>query len=89
VTSDAAVTAPLDNGSMKVTYASSAQPGSAYEIEADRYGNYTIRAQGKVVKRVTALTDYLGKSRWGSKTLEQNAIEDAKRAIDAFGAPTH
>jgi hypothetical protein len=72
---------------MKVTYSGGADPGCAYEIEADRFGNYTIRMQGRVVKRVTALTDYRGKPRWGSKTLEQNAIEDAKRAIEAFPRP--
>lgn len=72
---------------MKLTYASSSHPGVEYEIEADRDGNYTIRSNGKVVKRVTALTDYLGKPKWGSKSLEQKAIEDAKRAIDAFGPP--
>ena len=72
---------------MKISYASKAQPDLAYEIEADRYGNYTIRAGGKVIKRVTALTDYLGKPKWGSRNLELNAIEDAKRAIEAFKGP--
>jgi hypothetical protein len=73
---------------MKVTYSNSTHPHFTYEIEADRFGSYTIRAQGKVVKRVTALTNYLGKSKWGSKALEQNAIDDAKRFIDASGAPS-
>jgi hypothetical protein len=68
---------------MKVTYVSKEGSGPAYEIEADRHGNYTIRQSGRVVKRVTSLTDYVGKPRWGSRKLEQSAIEEAKAAIDA------
>jgi len=71
---------------MKVTYVSPAAPHIAYEIEADKFGSYTVRAQGKVVKRVTALPTYLDKPRWGSETLQRNAIEDAKKAIDAIVA---
>jgi hypothetical protein len=67
---------------MKVAYASKDSRGPTYEIEADRHGNYSIRREGKVVKRVTALASYLGKPRWGSKKLELAAIEDAKAAID-------
>ncbi len=74
----------FDFSRMKITYAGASGDGPAYEIEADRHGNYTIRSEGKVVKRVTALKDYLGKPRWGSRKLELDAIEDAKAAIDAM-----
>ena len=69
---------------MRVTYVSPARPGTAYEIEADRFGSYTIKADGKVIKRVTSLSSYVGRPRWGTKALEQNAIEDAKLAIEAL-----
>ena len=69
---------------MKISYAGKAGSGPSYEIEADRHGNYTIRTGGKVVKRVSSITSYVGKPKWGSKKLEQDAIEDAKAAIDSF-----
>jgi hypothetical protein len=70
---------------MKITYAGKAGNGPSYEIESDRHGNYTIKNDGgKVVKRVSSLTSYVGKPKWGSNKLEQDAIEDAKAAIDAF-----
>jgi hypothetical protein len=68
---------------MKITYAGKDGSGPSYEVESDRHGNYTIKAGGKVVKRVTAITSYVGRPRWGSKKLEQDAIEDAKAAIDS------
>jgi hypothetical protein len=68
---------------MKTTYAKS-DTGPTYEIESDKHGSYTIKCAGKVLKRVTSLTDYQGKPRWGSKKLEDAAIEDAKAFIDAF-----
>lgn len=64
---------------MKITYGS-------FEIEADRHGNYSIKQNGRLVRRVTALTHYPGKPRWGSKKLEADALEDAKRHIEAFVA---
>jgi len=69
---------------MRITYVSNSCPDTAYEIEADRFGNYTIKAAGRLVKRVTSVTNYLGKPKWGSKTLEMNALEDAKTAIEGF-----
>ena len=69
---------------MKITYAGRAGAGPSYEVESDRHGNYTIRTGGKVVKRVSSITSYVGKPKWGSKKLEEDAIEDAKAAIDAF-----
>jgi hypothetical protein len=69
---------------MKITYVSKAGTGPAYEIEADRHGNYTITMGGRVVKRVTSISNYLGRPRWGSKKLELDAIEDAKNAIESF-----
>jgi len=70
---------------MRITYVSNSRPDTTYEIEADRFGSYTIRTGGRVVKRVTAVTEYLGKPKWwGSTKLETNAIEDAKMAIDGF-----
>jgi hypothetical protein len=72
---------------MRMTYASPTWPDSTYEIESDRFGNYTIRTGGRVIKRVTSVTEYLGKPKWGSKKLEANAIEDAKAAIEAFKTP--
>lgn len=71
---------------MKTEYMDSQGAGPTYAIEADRHGNYTIRLQGKVVKRVSALPQYLGKPRWGSKRLEEEAIRDAQRAIEGFRA---
>ncbi|NML44583.1 hypothetical protein HHL11_12525 [Ramlibacter sp. G-1-2-2] len=68
---------------MKVTYVSKGGEGPAYEIEADRHGNFTIRQDGRVVKRVSSLPDYVGRPRWGSKKLEQSALDEAKAAIDA------
>lgn len=70
---------------MKVTYNS--RDGSAvYEIEADRHGSYTVRHEGRVVKRVTAVTQYMDRPRWGSRKLELAAIEDAKAAIESHHA---
>jgi hypothetical protein len=71
---------------MRSTYVTRGSPEATYEIEADRFGNYTIRSSGKVVKRVTSVSDYLGKPRWGSRKLELNAIEDAKVAIERLAA---
>jgi len=67
---------------MTTPYESAA--GVAYEIDADRFGNYTVKQGGRVIKRVTSIADYLGKPRWGSRKLEMNAIEDAKKAIEGF-----
>jgi hypothetical protein len=72
---------------MRTTYASETWPDSTYEIESDRFGNYTIRTGGRVIKRVTSVTEYLGKPKWGSKKLEMSAIEDAKAAIEKFKTP--
>lgn len=68
---------------MKITYGGSAATGEAYEIDADRHGNYTIRLGGKVLKRVTSLTNYVGRPKWGSRKLEMVAIEEAKAVIDS------
>lgn len=78
--------APADNSRMRITYASMDGAGPAYEIEADRQGNYTIRQEGVLVKRVTSVTNYPGKPRWGSRKLELAAVEEAKAAIEAFHA---
>lgn len=67
----------------RITYIRTSD-SAAYEIEADRFGSYTIRQGGKVVKRVTALSEYIGKPRWGSKRLQRNALEDAKAAIESL-----
>lgn len=69
---------------MNVSYTRSKGNGLTYDIEADKHGNYTVKLNGKVIKRVTALANYLGKPRWGSKRLEADAIEDAKKAIEGF-----
>lgn len=66
---------------MKYTYGGDAASGKAYEIEADRHGNYTIRLEGRVVKRVTSVTSYVGRPKWGSRKLEEGAIEEAKGLI--------
>ena len=68
---------------MKVTYTAQDGSGPTYEIEADRHGNYVIRQGSTVVKRVTSVTNYFDKPRWGSKKLEQRAVDEAKAAIDA------
>jgi len=69
---------------MKIEYSSKDGSGLTYEIEADRHGNYAIKQAGRVVKRVTSITNYAGRPRWGSKKLELGAIEEAKAAIEAF-----
>jgi hypothetical protein len=65
---------------MQVTY-------GEFQIESDRHGSYSIRRNGTLVRRITALTNYPGRPRWGSRKLEAEAIESAKRDIDAFLAP--
>ena len=72
---------------MRTTYVSENWPDTTYEIETDRSGSYTIRAGGRVIKRVTSVTEYLGRPKWGSKKLEANAVDDAKAAIAAFKSP--
>lgn len=72
---------------MNITHVGEAGNGPAYEIEADRFGNYTIKVAGKVIKRVTSVANYLGKPKWGSKVLQRNAVEDAKAAIASFRTP--
>ena len=72
---------------MRMTYVSENWPETTYEIETDRFGSYTIRTGGRVIKRVTAVTEYIGRPKWGSKKLELNAVEDAKAAIAAFKSP--
>jgi hypothetical protein len=74
---------------MKIEYVTEDGVNPPYEIEADRHGNYTVRHGGKVVKRVTAVTNYLDKPKWGSKKLELMAIEDAKRAVEALRRTAH
>jgi hypothetical protein len=73
---------------MRITYVSEAWPETTYEIESDRFGSYTIKIEAKVIKRVTSVTEYLGRPKWGSKRLEMNAIDDAKAAIAKFKSPT-
>jgi hypothetical protein len=73
---------------MRMKYQPQDGSGPEFEIEADRHGSYTIRLNGQVVRRVTALTNYLGKPRWGSSKLQAEAIEDAKRDINAHMAST-
>ena len=72
---------------MRITYISESWPETTYEIESDRFGNYTIKVEGRVIERVTSVTKYLGRPKWGSKKLELNAIEDAKAAIAKFKSP--
>lgn len=67
---------------MKTTHTRSKGAGLTYDIEADRHGNYTITLGGRVIKRVTALSSYIGKPKWGSQKLETDAVEDAKKAIE-------
>jgi hypothetical protein len=72
---------------MRITYVRDPWPDTSYDIESDRFGNFTIRCDGRVVKRVSSIPHYLGRPKWGSKKLEMNAIEDAKAAIDSFRTP--
>ena len=72
---------------MRFTSVSESWPETTCEIESDRFGNYTIKVEGRVIKRVTSVTEYLGRPKWGSKKLELNAIEDAKAAIAKFKSP--
>lgn len=75
---------------MHIAYVSNGGSGPTFEIEADRHGNYTIRQSGRVVKRVTSVTNYMGKPRWGSRKLEIAAIEEAKAVIEAnYGGLKH
>jgi hypothetical protein len=71
---------------MRIMYTPNDGTGPAFEIEADRHGSYTIKRDGKVIRRVTALTNYVGRPRWGSKKLEAEAFEDARRDVDLFAA---
>lgn len=71
---------------MKTAYASMGGTGPTYEIETDRHGSYTIRRSGQVVKRVTSVSNYVGRPRFGSRRLELTALEEAKAAIDAHHA---
>jgi hypothetical protein len=71
---------------MRIMYTPRNCAGPEYEIEADRRGNYSIKLHGKVVRRVSALPNYLGKPLWGSRKLEADAIEDAIRDIEAHTA---
>ena len=71
---------------MKTAYASMGGSGPTYEIEADRHGNYTIRQDGRVLKRVTSVSNYVGRPLWGSRRLQRAAIEEAKAAIEAHHA---
>ena len=73
---------------MKVMYSARDGTGPSYEIEADWHGNYTVRLEGRVVKRVSSVTTYFNKPLWGSRKLAQAAVEDAKAAIDAHHAQT-
>jgi hypothetical protein len=77
ISSHCASTAARTIGAMRITY-------GEFEIEADRHGSYSIKLNGKLVRRVTAVTDYPGKPRWGSRKLEADAIADARRDIEAF-----
>jgi hypothetical protein len=74
---------------MNIAYVSNGGAGRAYEIEADRHGSFTIRCGGRIVKRVTSVTSYFGKPRWGSRKLELAAIEDAKALIEAHDRQQH
>jgi hypothetical protein len=47
-----------DNARMQITYVSKTRPDTTYEIEVDRFGNYTIKTGGRVVKRVTSVAEY-------------------------------
>jgi hypothetical protein len=71
---------------MKMMYAANGGAGPTYEVEADRQGNFTIRREGRLLKRVSSVTNYVGKPRWGSRRLELAAIEDAKNLIDTYHA---
>jgi hypothetical protein len=71
---------------MRILYSPTHGSGAEFEIESDRHGSYSIKLDGKVIRRVTAITHYPGRPRWGSRKLELEAIEDAKRDIEAFTA---
>jgi hypothetical protein len=70
--------------SMKATYTRPTGKQLTYDIEADVHGSYTISLAGKVLKRHAVPQDYYGKKRWGSKRQAEEAIAEAKRAIDAL-----
>lgn len=72
---------------MRVPYTPANDSGDTYEIESDRHGSYTVMLRGKVVKRVTALANYLDRPKWGSRQLEIEAVNDAKKAIDGLSTP--
>jgi hypothetical protein len=71
---------------MKFTYAPGEGAGPTYEIDADRHGNYEVRLEGRVIKRVSSVTNYFGKPRWGSKALQDRALEEARAVIDSHHA---
>lgn len=74
---------------MHIAYVPSGGAGPTYEIEADRHGSFTIRCGGRIFKRVTSVTHYVGKPRWGSRKLELAAIEEAKALIEAHDRQQH
>ena len=69
---------------MRIEYTRQSGSGLTYHIDVDRHGSYAISLNAKVLKRVTVLRSYIGRPRWGSKQLEANGAEDAKKAIEAF-----
>src|SRR5690349_4433384 len=68
---------------MRTTYVRENWPDTTFEIETDRFGNYTIRSGGRVIKRVTSLAKYLGRPTWGSKKLELTARGGMRAATHA------
>ena len=52
---------------MNSSYTRSTGAGLTYDIEADKHGNYTVKLDGKVIKRVSALASYLGKPQMGQQ----------------------
>jgi hypothetical protein len=67
---------------MKATYTRKQGRMLTYEIETDRRGGYTIRREGKLLRTVVPPSDYFGKSRYGSKAQEAEALKLAQGDIE-------
>jgi hypothetical protein len=64
-----------------VSYTRSHGKRLTYAIAATTLGNYTVLLDGQVVKTM-AIGDHYGAPRYGSKKLQDEAIEAAKAAIE-------
>lgn len=69
-----------------VTHARADLPGVVFTIEAFRDGRYVLKRGEKVIgHRVPQLGSYFGAPMYPSNRLQDEAIKDARKAIDWMG----